>query len=59
MSKEKEPDASCNNCKYLLYPNRYGCHVRSEMAMQEDKSPCLIWDDGSSPWEIASVNIKG
>ena len=52
MSEEKEPDASCNNCKYLLYPNRYGCHVRSEMAMQEDKSPCLIWDDGSSPWEI-------
>ena len=53
MSEEKEPDASCNNCKYLN-PNKInlGCHVRSGIAMYEDKSPCLIWDDGSSPWEI-------
>lgn len=47
MTREELPYASCDNCKYLdPASNRYGCHVRSEMAMQDDKSPCLIWDDG-------------
>lgn len=47
MTESELPYASCHSCKYLATnSNRFECHVRSEMAMLEDKSPCLIWDDG-------------
>jgi hypothetical protein len=41
---QKEPYASCQNCKYCR--KQWGCYLRSDVAMFEDKSPCMVWDDG-------------
>lgn len=35
---------SCDNCLYCPDKERYGCWWRSEIAMQQDKSPCLNWE---------------
>lgn len=44
MSKNEE-DKSCHNCSRHLNKGRYGCHWRTEIAMQEDESPCLNWKE--------------
>lgn len=38
---------SCENCRECKTPGRWGCYWRTEMAMMEDKSPCLNWEEKS------------
>lgn len=43
----KSEDKSCESCSHCVTPNRWGCPWRTEIAMFEDKSPCLNWWDGA------------
>lgn len=47
MNKYKHPSEfkSCDKCKRLINDHRYGCPWRSEIAMFEDKSPCLNYEE--------------
>ena len=53
------PYASCGNCRYLSMHGKWGCYLREEEVMWNDKSPCMIWDDGKDePDDNECVSIR-